>query len=111
MTTLLAKELTLGIKDNVDDISAAFKKMAVLKPHTDDVTDTAAREANKKTVTGLPAKPVVLVSSPTPAGSSHAVQPESKNEFILYSTSTIRSGRKKKRIEVEDQLTLFDIPA
>lgn len=32
MTTLMAKELMLGIKDNVEDISAAFRRMAILKP-------------------------------------------------------------------------------
>lgn len=32
MATLMAKELMLGIKDNVEDVSAAFKRMAFLKP-------------------------------------------------------------------------------
>lgn len=34
MTTALARELTLGIKDEVEDLGAVFKKMAVLK-HSD----------------------------------------------------------------------------
>ena len=32
MTTALARELTQGIKNEVEDLSAVFKKMAVLKP-------------------------------------------------------------------------------
>lgn len=32
MTTALARELTQGIKDEVEDLGAVFKKMAVLKP-------------------------------------------------------------------------------
>ena len=32
MTSQMAKELAQGIKDNVEDIAAAFKKMAVINP-------------------------------------------------------------------------------
>lgn len=32
MTTALARELTQGIKDEVEDLGAVFKKMAILKP-------------------------------------------------------------------------------
>lgn len=32
MATIMAKELMLGIKDSVEDVSAAFKRMAILKP-------------------------------------------------------------------------------
>ena len=43
MTSQMAKELTLGIKDNVEDIAAAFKKMAVINP--DRHTRPAAQPA------------------------------------------------------------------
>ncbi len=33
MTSQMAKELMLGIKDNVEDIAATFKKMAIINPH------------------------------------------------------------------------------
>lgn len=36
MTTALARELTQGIKDEVEDLSAVFKKMAILKPKTNE---------------------------------------------------------------------------
>lgn len=40
MTTALARELTQGIKNEVEDLSAVFKKMAVLKPATQETTVT-----------------------------------------------------------------------
>ena len=36
MTTALARELTQGIKNEVEDLGAVFKKMAVLKPVTNE---------------------------------------------------------------------------
>lgn len=47
MTTALARELTQGIKDEVEDLSAVFKKMAVLKPVT---KETAVTIPSKKSV-------------------------------------------------------------
>ena len=32
LTSQMAKELALGIRDNVEDIAAAFRKMAVINP-------------------------------------------------------------------------------
>lgn len=51
MTTALARELTQGIKDEVEDLSAVFKKMAVLKP----VTKETVIEVNE------PKHPVVII--------------------------------------------------
>ena len=39
MTTALARELTQGIKNEVEDLSAVFKKMAILKSITEAETD------------------------------------------------------------------------
>ena len=46
MTSQMAKELSLGIKDNVEDIAAAFKKMAVINPdrHTRPAAELPAPE-------------------------------------------------------------------
>jgi superfamily II DNA or RNA helicase len=41
MTTALARELTQGIKNEVEDLSAVFKKMAKLKPETDLFEDVS----------------------------------------------------------------------
>ena len=46
MTTALARELTQGIKDEVEDLSAVFKKMAILKPVAEqDVLEIAGESA------------------------------------------------------------------
>lgn len=44
MTTALARELTQGIKDEVEDLSAVFKKMAILKPVVLQIPPEAVRE-------------------------------------------------------------------
>ena len=51
MTTALARELTQGIKDEVEDLSAVFKKMAVLKPV----------EKTEEVVVVEPKPPVVII--------------------------------------------------
>ena len=43
MTSQMAKELALGIKDNVEDIAAAFKKMAVINPQRKRVVPAAVQ--------------------------------------------------------------------
>ena len=39
MTSQLARELTMGIKDEVEDVAAMFKKMAVIKDDTEPEED------------------------------------------------------------------------
>ena len=41
LTSQMAKELALGIKDNVEDIAATFKKMAIINPHRERVQPAA----------------------------------------------------------------------
>ena len=45
MTSQMAKELMLGIRDNVEDIAAAFKKMAFENPDR-EVPDVPAKETS-----------------------------------------------------------------
>ena len=44
MTTALARELTAGIKNGVEDLSAVFKKMAILKPVLEQVATEAVKD-------------------------------------------------------------------
>ena len=50
LTSQMAKELALGIRDNVEDIAAAFRKMAVINPERKKIIaaaqlkETAAEE-------------------------------------------------------------------
>jgi len=52
MTTALARELTQGIRNEVEDLSAVFKKMAILKPAAEQavVADEDAAEVSDGTV-------------------------------------------------------------
>ncbi|MCL2082729.1 MAG: hypothetical protein FWH04_05805 [Oscillospiraceae bacterium] len=66
MTTLLAKELTLGIKCEIDDIADTFKKMAMLKPEESDAPQEmlAPKTAVQTEVQKLP-EPVVIITPPS----------------------------------------------
>ena len=69
MTSQMAKELMLGIRDNVEDIAAAFKKMAFENPDR-EVPEVPAKE------TSLPpdsrtAKPRVYSGAGRKAASPH----------------------------------------
>lgn len=96
LTTLLAKELTLGIKNEVDDIAEAFKKMAILKPVP--VTPEPEIEAE------------VVDIQPVTASEQLKSLPLKTEEAIVF---TIPLGTKKKAAvsEAIGQLSLFDMTA
>ena len=50
MTSLMAKELMQGIRDNVEDIAAAFKKMAIINPDRNREVSPAGMEAPGESV-------------------------------------------------------------
>ena len=116
MTTLMAKELMLGIKDSVEDVSAMFKRMANLKPQAaawsifaeaptaQDETVLVKKAVNEPIVEftfGNPVplqtpKPVIAatpVSTPMPKA---AVKPHAKRKSA-------------KAVISEDQIPLFKI--
>ncbi|MDR1329337.1 MAG: hypothetical protein LBK23_07030, partial [Oscillospiraceae bacterium] len=45
LTTIMAKELMLGIRDSVEDVSTAFRKMAMLKPKAESARELLTFEA------------------------------------------------------------------
>jgi len=104
MTTALARELTAGIKNEVEDLSAVFKKMAILKPVTNDAE---------------PITEVIAVTDDAPAA-MNMITPQSKEEEIdlffmddlLFAASTavkITKTTKKKPVFTDgNQLSLFD---
>ena len=116
MTTLMAKELMLGIKDSVEDVSTMFKRMANLKPQSaawsifaeaptaQDETVLVKKAVNEPIVEftfGNPVplqtpKPVIAatpVSTPMPKA---AVKPHAKRKSA-------------KAVISEDQIPLFKI--
>ncbi len=97
LTSQMAKELTLGIKDRVEDIAAAFKKMAVINPNRQHKPPTSASAA-------------VAVPMENPR------QADTKRKKVLYDgllDKSVQEHRQTqpKRKELDNQLSLFDAAA
>lgn len=94
LTSQMAKELTLGIKDNVEDI-AAFKKMAVINP-----------ERRNRTV-AQPAAKLPVQEAPTIQDTSTRAR---RKEFDGLLERTLEAQTKKRKskkpVVDEDQFTL-----
>lgn len=106
MTSQMAKELAAGIRDNVEDIAAAFKKMAIINPE------------RKKTMESAPKTD----EFPAPETASEAIGPTVQAvqtaasweiyEGLLARTQEAKKKRKSKVAEVdENQLSIFDFAA
>ena len=96
MTSQMAKELMLGIRDNVEDIAAAFKKMAF--ENTDrEVPEGPAKEA----ALPLPA----MIEQPKRV---FAAEQEEKLQAAMVQLEQQKAKRTKKTQQVENQLSLFD---
>ena len=108
LTSQLARELTLGIQDEVENLSAVFKKMAILKPSRE--TRTVALEAAP-----LAAPPLEMVSPDRPISTpvqAPLEQPSAYSEPIpLFASSSNRRRRPKEPFFCGDQLSFFDQPA
>ncbi len=94
MTTALARELTQGIKDEVEDLGAVFKKMAILKPVqpravleiTDEKTDMgAAAEDTADVNDGFDDNTVIHADMPVYQGYSNII--DDTSEMTIYSTN------------------------
>ena len=95
MTSALAKELTLGIQDNVEDLSATFKKMAFVK------SELYQDAAVKETVVMEPISVTPVIIAPP-----QVIEPIILNLVEIYEgAGTLR----KKKKQVEGQLALFDL--
>ena len=102
MTSQMAKELMQGIKDNVEDIAAAYKKMAIVNP------DRGPRQI--PAVVEEAAEPVEI---PEPEHFA-AVEPEPvirQAADLLQEIEESKPKRARKRPVSADQLSLFDLVA
>ena len=95
MTSQMAKELAQGIKDNVEDIAAAFKKMAVINPDRERRQQITLPAAEWKT-----AEEPEIVTIRTS---------DQQRKRVLYDglLEMSEKKRKKPRQELEDQLSIF----
>ncbi|WP_299967523.1 helicase-related protein [uncultured Oscillibacter sp.] len=112
MTSQMAKELAQGIKDNVEDIAAAFKKMAVINPHRNRIAPAAAQVSEAADITEI----LRAAASDTPAETSTR-SADSREKQTLYegllqkSIEEQKKRKSKKRTEVENQLSIFGFVA
>ena len=76
MTSQMAKELAQGIKDNVEDIASAFKKMAIINPERRRVKaeQAVAEEAPEQ----------VPITAVQPEGDFGVRAAQSKKQQVLY---------------------------
>ena len=100
MTSQMAKELMLGIKDNVEDIAATFKKMAIINPHraVKQLPESVAVQEER----------VVEVPQPESVRATDTAARQVLYDGLLQAS---RTGRKPKHTELEDQLSMFDTAA
>ena len=102
MTSQMAKELMLGIRDNVEDIAAAFKKMAFENPDR-EMPEVSAGE------TSLPPESVpAMTEQPKRV---FTVEQEEKLQAAMVQLEQQKAKRTKKTQQVENQLSLFDFVA
>ena len=99
MTSQMAKELMLGIRDNVEDIASAFKKMAFENPDR-EMPEVSAGE------TSLPPESVpAMIEQPKRV---FTVEQEEKLQAAMVQMEQQKAKRTKKTQQVENQLSLFD---
>ena len=111
MTSQMAKELAQGIKDNVEDIAAAFKKMAVINPHRNRPAPAASQSpAAVDFAEILPA--AAAAPAETSIQSADVQKKQALYEGLLQKSTEEQKKRKpKKQTEVENQLSLFGFVA
>ena len=106
LTSQMAKELAAGIRDNVEDIAAAFKKMAVVNPNR----KAAVQPAAKGSVLSAPNIAPAAVD-----GGTRSVQTAASRELYEGLLARTQEEKKKQRSKVaevdENQLSIFDFAA
>ena len=106
LTSQMAKELAAGIRDNVEDIAAAFKKMAIINPNR-------KKSVQEETdVEGLPAPEIVPEPHESSVRTAQTAAIWERYEGLLARTNEEKKKRKSKVAEVdENQLSIFDFAA
>ena len=106
LTSQMAKELAAGIRDNVEDIAAAFKKMAVVNPNRKAAVQPAAKESALSAPNIAPA---------AVDGGTRSVQAAASRELYEGLLARTQEEKKKQRPKVaevdENQLSIFDFAA
>lgn len=106
LTSQMAKELAAGIRDNVEDIAAAFKKMAVVNPNRKAAVQPAAKGS------ALPASNFAPAAVDDGTRSVQTAASRELYEGLLARTQEEKKKQRSKVAEVdENQLSIFDFAA
>ena len=106
LTSQMAKELAAGIRDNVEDIAATFKKMAVVNPNRKAAVQPAAKES------ALPASNFAPAAVDDGTRSVQTAASRELYEGLLARTQEEKKKQRSKVAEVdENQLSIFDFAA
>ena len=84
MTTALARELTQGIKNEVEDLSAVFKKMAILKPVVEQIPFETVNDNITFTEIADIVKDTAIINA-IPVYQTHII--DDTSEVTIYSTN------------------------
>ena len=120
MTSQMAKELMLGIRDNVEDIASAFKKMAIINPgRSEPRAESAAEET--ETAADPPARDLseAVFAEPVPMSAPlleheeprRRIDPEKAAELAAVLEKAQKSKRARKTVMDKNQMSLFDFVA
>lgn len=106
MTSQMAKELAAGIRDNVEDIATAFKKMAIINPERKRPAQPAVKE------NALPEPEASSIDEGSRTRSAQAAASWELYEGLLARTQEEKKKQRSKVAEVdENQLSIFDFAA
>ena len=102
MTSQMAKELMLGIRDSVEDVASAFKKMAIVNPNR----HAPALPKPKPEIQEAKQSITVTVMPPV-----RKIDPETAARYAVLLEEQKKRKKPKKVAADENQLTLFDFVA
>ena len=108
MTSQMAKELMLGIRDNVEDIAAAFKKMAFENPDREVPEVPEVPEVSEVPAEGTSLPPESVPAMIEQPKRVFTVEQEEKLQAAMVQMEQQKAKRTKKTQQVENQLSLFD---
>ena len=122
LTTIMAQELTLGIRDEVEDLGTVFKKMSILKPveatpepvSAFEETDPQHQQDQSIELSQFPTEPSDRFHA-KPQQSPHTLS-EQEEDIREHFLTIVKSGMKKQKGVIKkkpiyvdpNQLSLFD---
>ena len=102
LTSQLAKELTKGIRSEVEDLAGVFKRMAILKTDEEKQAFADSKAAPRQPAETLPelqvpvVQPIVAQGNPVPANTE---------PFVFFVSR--QSKKTKTAVRDENQLSFF----